>query len=82
MTYRGHVANGVIQVHGPAVLPEGAEVAHMAPRRKKKSIPASPRSKRNCEPFGQTFLRMSGTGCRRTSPSISITTSMGRPSNA
>ena len=26
MTYRGHVENGVIQLQGSVVLPEGAEV--------------------------------------------------------
>jgi predicted DNA-binding antitoxin AbrB/MazE fold protein len=43
MTYRGHVENGVIQLQGSVVLPEGAEVrVEVAAVNKEESDPSAP----------------------------------------
>ena len=67
MTYRGHVENGVIQLHGSVILPEGAEVRVELAADKEEFDPNSPPIEDTLlSPLWRTFPRRNGTGFRLT----------------
>ena len=67
MTYRGHVENGVIQLQGSVVLPEGAEVrVELAAAGKEEFDPNAPPIEEKLCAIMADVPRRNGTGCRLT----------------